>query len=136
MNKVILIARLTRDPELRTTQSGVSVASFSLAVDRRFKNQSGERETDFINCQAWRNNAEFITKYFQKGSMISVVGSIQTGKYEKDGRTIYTTDIVVDEVYFAGSSDKSDSGRSGGQGYNRKSEQSDLEVDSSLPFDL
>ncbi|MBS7362498.1 MAG: single-stranded DNA-binding protein [Paludibacteraceae bacterium] len=136
MNKAILMGRLTRDPELRTTQSGVSVASFSIAVDRRFKNMSGEKETDFINCKAWRNSADFITKYFQKGSMIAVVGSIQTGKYEKDGRTVYTTDIVVDEAYFTGSSDKADRGRSEDHGYRRESEQTNHEMDSSLPFDL
>lgn len=99
MNKVILLGRLTRDPELRTTPSGVSVTSFSIAVTRRFQKD----QADFINCVAWRQTAEFISKYFSKGSMISVVGSLQTGRYEKDGQTHYTTDVVVDEVHFTGS---------------------------------
>lgn len=99
MNKVILLGRLTRDPELRTTPSGVSVTSFSIAVNRRF----AKDQTDFINCVAWRQTAEFVSKYFAKGNMISVVGSLQTGRYEKDGQTHYTTDVVVDEVYFTGS---------------------------------
>lgn len=99
MNKVLLLGRLTKDPELRATPSGVSVTSFTVAVKRRFKKD----ETDFINCIAWRNTAEFISKYFGKGSMIAIVGSIQTGSYEKDGQKHYTTDINVEEVYFAGS---------------------------------
>ena len=99
MNKVLLLGRLTKDPELRATPSGVSVTSFTVAVNRRFKKD----ETDFINCIAWRNTAEFISKYFGKGSMIAVVGSMQTGSYEKDGQKHYTTDINVEEVYFAGS---------------------------------
>ena len=99
MNKVILLGRLTRDPELRTTPSGVSVTSFSIAVNRRFSKD----QTDFINCVAWRQTAEFVTKYFAKGNMIAVVGSLQTGRFEKDGQTHYTTDVVVDEVYFTGS---------------------------------
>ena len=77
----------------------MSVTSFTVAVNRRFKKD----ETDFINCIAWRNTAEFISKYFGKGSMIAVVGSIQTGSYEKDGQKHYTTDINVEEAYFAGS---------------------------------
>lgn len=100
MNKAILMGRLTRDPELRTTQSGISIVSFTLAVDRRFKNQSGERESDFVSCKAWRQTAEFITKYFHKGEKLAIVGSIQTGSYEKDGHTVYTTDVVADEAYF------------------------------------
>ena len=99
MNKVILLGRLTRDPELRTTPSGVSVTSFSIAVNRRFSKD----QTDFINCVAWRQTAEFVTKYFAKGNMIAVVGSLQTGRFEKEGQTHYTTDVVVDEVYFTGS---------------------------------
>ena len=100
MNKSVLVGRLTRDPETRTTQSGLTVTSFTLAVDRRFKNSAGEREADFIRCTAWRQTGEFIDKYFRKGSKLGVIGSIQTGSYEKDGRTVYTTEIVVDEAYF------------------------------------
>lgn len=102
MNKVILLGRLTRDPELRTTPSGVSVCSFSVAVNRRFARE-GQQTADFINCVAWRQTAEFISKYFAKGRMIGVVGSLTTGRYEKDGQTHYTTDVTVDEAYFADS---------------------------------
>lgn len=102
MNKVILLGRLTRDPELRTTPSGVSVCSFSVAVNRRFAKE-GQQTADFINCVAWRQTAEFISKYFTKGRMIGVVGSLTTGRYEKDGQTHYTTDVTVDEAYFADS---------------------------------
>lgn len=108
MNKVILLGRLTRDPELRTTPSGVSVCSFSVAVNRRFARE-GQQTADFINCVAWRQTAEFISKYFTKGRMIGVVGSLTTGRYEKDGQTHYTTDVTVDEAYFADSKN-SDSG--------------------------
>lgn len=106
MNKVILLGRLTRDPELRTTPSGVSVCSFSIAVNRRFAKE-GQQTADFINCVAWRQTAEFICKYFAKGRMIAVVGSLTTGRYEKDGQTHYTTDVTVDEAYFADSKNSS-----------------------------
>ena len=98
MNRIVLLGRLTKDPELRITPSGVSVTSFTIAVNRRFKKD----ETDFISCVAWRQTAEFITKYFAKGSMIAVVGSLQTGSYEKDGQKHFTTDVNVDEAYFTG----------------------------------
>ena len=101
MNNAVLVGRLTRDPETRTTQSGIAVTSFTLAVDRRFKDkETGEYGADFIRCTAWRQTAEFIDKYFRKGSKLGVIGSIQTGSYEKDGRTVYTTEVVVDEAYF------------------------------------
>ena len=110
MNKSILLGRLTRDPELRQTASGTAVAGFSVAVNRRFKNADGEYETDFINCTAWRQTAEFVCKYFQKGSMIAVVGSIQNQKYtDKDGNERTATGVVADEVYFAGSKGNSES---------------------------
>ena len=132
MNKVILLGRLTRDPELRTTPSGVSVTSFSIAVSRRFQKD----QTDFINCVAWRQTAEFVSKYFAKGSMISVVGSLQTGRYEKDGQTHYTTDVVVDEVYFTGRRNESN-----GQGVSQEDSTFNIDegfmpmpADDDLPF--
>lgn len=109
MNKVILLGRLTRDPELRTTPSGVSVCSFSVAVNKRFA-KDGQRDADFISCVAWRNTAEFICKYFTKGRMIGIVGSLTTGRYEKDGQTHYTTDVTVDEAYFADSKNAAGAG--------------------------
>ena len=101
MNKAILVGRLTKDPELKTTASGVSVASFTIAVNRRFKNQDGGSDADFINCVAWRQQAEFICKYFGKGNMIGTVGSIQTRNYDnKDGQKVYVTEVAVEEVHF------------------------------------
>lgn len=104
MNKVILIGNLTRDPEMRTTASGMTVTRFTVAVSRNFSNQNGERETDFLNCVAWRKQAENIAKYCTKGSQVAVEGRIQTGSYDaQDGTKRYTTDIVADNVTFLGS---------------------------------
>lgn len=104
MNKVILIGRLTRDPEARTTASGTTVTRFSVAVTRTFANASGERETDFINCVAFRRQAENIAKYCTKGSQVAVEGRIQTGSYDaQDGTKRYTTDVVADNVTFLSS---------------------------------
>ena len=101
MNKVVLIGNLTRDPELQTTTSGVSVCRFSLAVTRRFANNEGERDADFINIVVWRNQAENCHKYLKKGSKCAVVGRIQTSSYDApDGSKRYTTDVVADEVEF------------------------------------
>lgn len=101
MNKAILIGRLTKDPELSTTNSGVSVCRFTLAVDRQFKNSDGERQADFLPVVAWRQQAEFVQKWFQKGSPCAVVGSIQTRSYDaQDGTKRYVTEIVADSVEF------------------------------------
>ena len=104
MNKVILIGRLARDPEMRTTGSGTNVTRFTLAVSRPFQDQNGERGADFINCVAWRRQAENIAKYCVKGSQVAVEGRIQTGSYDaQDGTKRYTTDIVCDNCTFLGS---------------------------------
>lgn len=101
LNKVILMGRLTRDPELRSTPQGVSTCSFSLAVERNFKNGE-ERKADFINCVAWRSTAEFISKYFNKGNMVALEGSIQTRSWsDNEGKTRYATEVIVSQVYFA-----------------------------------
>jgi len=101
MNKVVLIGNLTRDPELQTTNGGVSVCRFSLAVTRRFANADGEREADFINIVVWRAQAENCHKYLKKGSKCAVTGRIQTSSYDApDGSKRYTTDVVADEVEF------------------------------------
>ena len=103
MNKVILIGNLTRDPELTTTTSGVSICRFSLAVQRRFTNSEGERETDFINIVVWRNLAENCHKFLRKGSKAAVVGTLQTRSYDaQDGTKRYVTEVVADEVEFVG----------------------------------
>lgn len=104
MNRVVLVGRLTRDPEMRTTSSGISQTRFTLAVNRRTANQSGEREADFINCVAWRGTADAIAKYLTKGRELAVEGRIQTGSYDaQDGTKRYTTDVVVDNFTFIGS---------------------------------
>lgn len=102
MNKVVLIGRLTKQPELRfTAGAGVAVATFTLAVDRAFKNANGEREADFINIRCWRKLAELVANNLDKGRLVAVSGSIQTGKYTaQDGTTRYTTEVVADEVKF------------------------------------
>ena len=104
MNRVVLVGRLTRDPEMRTTSSGISQTRFTLAVNRRSTGQNGEREADFINCVAWRGTAEAIAKYLTKGRELAVEGRIQTGSYDaQDGTKRYTTDVVVDNFTFIGS---------------------------------
>lgn len=101
MNVVVLVGRLTRDPEVRRTQDGAAVAAYSLAVDRRFKRDGGQ-DADFIRCIAFGKTAEFVEKYFTQGMRVSVQGHIRTGSYKnKDGRTVYTTDVVVDQNEFA-----------------------------------
>jgi single-strand DNA-binding protein len=103
MNKAILIGRLTKDPEMRTTTSGINSTSFTVAVSRTYTNQSGERETDFINCVAWRKQAENIAKYCQKGSQVAVEGRIQVRSYDaQDGTKRYVTEVVADNVTFLG----------------------------------
>lgn len=113
INNVVLMGRLVATPELRNTQTGVAVLSFTIAVDRSFAKAGEQRQADFIDCVAWRNTAEFISKYFQKGSMIAITGSIQTRNYEdKSGNKRKATEIVVDQASFCGS--KSEGGSTSG----------------------
>ena len=108
MNSVSLMGRLTADPELKTTQSGLSFCRFTVAADRYSKDD--EDKTDFISCVAWRSTAEFICNYFLKGNKIALIGSIQTGSYtDKDGRKVYTTDVNTDKVFFCESKKESSS---------------------------
>ncbi|MEG1581760.1 MAG: single-stranded DNA-binding protein [Clostridia bacterium] len=111
MNKVILIGNLTKDPELTTTTSGISVCRFTLAVQRRFASQDGERGADFLSITVWRGQADNCAKYLKKGSKAAVVGSIQTRTYDaQDGTKRYVTEIVADEVEFIGSRPTGDDG--------------------------
>ena len=107
MNRVCLMGRLTADPELRQTASGISSCSFNIAVDRGFKDQNGERQTDFIGCTAWRQTAECIDRYFSKGKMIGIEGALRTRNYD-DKRypdvKHYVTEVLVDHAYFGGDS--------------------------------
>ena len=104
LNKIFIMGRLTRDPELRRTQSGTAVTSFSLAVDRDFKSQSGEKETEFIDVVAWRSTAEFVAKYFTKGRMAVVEGRLQIREWkDKDGNNRRSAEVVADNIYFGDS---------------------------------
>lgn len=105
MNKVILMGRLTHDVDLRQTPSGNSVARISIAINRR-TSKDKEQQADFINCEAWKQTAEFISRYFHKGSMIAICGHLKSSTWEKDGQKHYSTDVVIDEVYFTGSKNK------------------------------
>lgn len=104
MNKVCLIGRLTADVELRYNSSNIAYSRFNLAVNRNFTNAEGKREADFISCVAWRKTAELIKEHFKKGSEIGISGRIQTGSYDyNDGKKVYTTDVIVEEITFIGS---------------------------------
>ncbi|MCF2016135.1 single-stranded DNA-binding protein [Listeria monocytogenes] len=101
MNRVVLVGRLTKDPDLRYTPAGVAVATFTLAVNRTFTNQQGEREADFINCVVWRKPAENVANFLKKGSLTGVDGRVQTRNYEgNDGKRVYVTEIVAESVQF------------------------------------
>lgn len=127
MNKVVLMGRLTKEPEMRATQSNTAVCSFSLAVNRRFK-QEGQPDADFINVVAWAKTAEFVSKYFTKGQQVGVIGRIQTRNYDdKEGKKIFVTEVVAEEVYFADSK-KEQSNATTSAGFMA------VEGDSDLPF--
>ena len=139
MNKVILMGRLTRDPEVRYTQgdNAMAIARYSLAVDRRFK-RDGEPDADFINCVAFGKSGEFAEKYLKKGTKVAVVGRIQTGSYtNKDGQKVYTTDVVVEEQEFAESKNSSSSDNNQSAPANKNTDFMNIpdEIeDSELPF--
>lgn len=132
LNTAVIMGRLTADPELRTTQSGLSVTSFMVAVDRSYKS-GDERQTDFINVVAWRSTAEFVTKYFKKGRMIAVQGAIQTRNYEdKNGNKRTAVEIVADSVSFCGGKSESNNSVNASQPV---SPNLDIDVDEEgLPF--
>ena len=119
LNHITIMGRLTRDPELRRTDSGIAVASFTVAVDRDFGGRDGgERETDFIDCVAWRNTGEFVSKYFTKGSMAVVSGRLQIRSWtDKDGNKRRTAEVVADNVYFGESKRASEGNAYGGNSY-------------------
>ena len=148
LNHIVIMGRLTRDPELRRTGTGVAVASFTVAVDRDFgKNENGEKETDFIDCVAWRQTGEFVSKYFTKGRMAVVSGRLQIRSWtDKDGNKRRTAEVVADNVYFGDSKREGESTGSyaapsapafGGYSAPAASPASDfgmLDDDASLPF--
>ena len=141
LNKIILMGRLTRDPELRRTGSGTAVTSFTLAVDRNFKSQSGEKETDFIDIVAWRTTAEFVSKYFTKGRMAIVEGRLQLRDWtDKEGGKRRSAEVVADNVYFGDS--KKDGNAPSGSDFHpagvpvdvRADDFQEIEDDGELPF--
>ena len=119
MNRVVLIGNLTKDPELTTTTSGVSICRFALAVSRRYTNSEGERETDFVNIVVWRNLAENCHKFLRKGSKAAIVGSLQTRSYDaQDGSKRYVTEVVAEEVEFVGAKMNAEDGTGADEGGN------------------
>jgi len=146
MNKVILMGRLTKDPEVRYTQTNNTlVASFTLAVNRRFTREGDQQTADFINCSAWAKTGEFVSKYFKKGQQMAIVGRIQTRSWDdQQGQKRYATDVVAEEVYFADSKKNSDNGNfdntfgadESAQSGSNNASTSDFEVSSGddLPF--
>ena len=116
MNRVVLAGRLTKDPELRYTPNGVAVANFTVAVNRPFKNQQGEQEADFINCVAWRKQAENLANYMRKGSLVGVDGRIQTRTYEnQEGRRVFVTEVLAEHITFLESRNESQTSGNTGQ---------------------
>lgn len=140
LNHIVIMGRLTRDPELRYTGTGVPVASFTVAVERDFSN-GGKKETDFINCVAWRQTGEFVSKHFEKGSMISVSGRLQTREWEdRDGNKRTSAEIVADQAYFCGGKpSRAESAEDTGS-FDRSMQQAsvfqpvDVDDDGELPF--
>lgn len=109
MNKVELIGRLTKEPEVKMTQNQTPFCNFTVAVDRRFKDQNGNRQTDFINCVAWKQTAQFIQKYFHKGNRIGICGCIQTRNYEdQNGQKVYITEVIAEEAEFVEANNRSE----------------------------
>ena len=156
MNKVILVGRLVKDPEVKTTQNQIAVCSFTLAVDRKIKSANGERQADFLSCVAWRSQAELLGKYFHKGSRIGIIGNLQSRSYDDtNGKKVYVTEVVVDEVEFVESKPSDTQGQShGNNGYSAPAAASRpqparvgaptvdtgfypaMDDDTTLPFDL
>ena len=144
INRVVLTGRLTRDVDLRYTQGGAAVATFNLAVDRRFTNQQGEREADFVSCVIWRKSAENFANFFHKGSLVGIEGRIQTRNYEnKQGQRVYVTEVIVDNFSFL--EPKSSTGNGSYQDNRPQNNTSDpfandgkpIDIqDDQLPFDL
>ena len=131
MNRFFAIGRLTKDPEKRTTQNGTSVCTFTLAVDRRYKNANGEREADFFPVVCWRQVADLSAQYLSKGKQVAIAGEVQMRSYEKDEQKRYVTEVVADEVQFL--SPRGD-GVERGRGTTQEPEMSPVSDDDDLPF--
>lgn len=143
MNRVVLVGRLTKDPELKYTPSGAAVANFTLAVNRSFTNQQGEREADFVNCTVWKRPAENVANFLKKGSLAGVDGRIQTRNFEgQDGKRVYITEVVAESVQFleprnSGQSTNQSSNQSNNQGSNNYTRvDDDPFVNDGAPIDI
>lgn len=138
LNRAILVGRLTRDPELRyTSNGGVAVVRFTVAVNRKFTNQQGEREADFINIVAWRTLAENCGNYLRKGSLVAIEGRIQTRSYEnQEGRTVYVTEVVADDVRFLSSPNRTQSQFDQQEGSQSQGMMDDPFADDGSPIDI
>lgn len=138
LNKIFIMGRLTRDPELRRTQNGTAVTSFTLAVDRDFKNVDGTKDTDFIDVVAWRNTAEFVSKYFSKGRMAVVEGRLQLRDWtDKDGNKRRNAEVLADKIYFGDAKRDTDSGAARPTGFTEAAQPTgftEIEDDGDLPF--
>lgn len=127
LNKFICQGRLTADVNLKATTSGVEVATFTVAVERDFKDAEGNKVTDFLNCVAWRNTANFISRYFKKGSLICIEGSVQSRSYDHEGQKRYVTEINIEKAYFTGENSKNATGP--------KNQSENYDVDGFMPID-
>jgi single-strand DNA-binding protein len=141
LNRVVLVGRLTKDPELKYTSNGVAVANFTLAVNRSFKNAQGDTEADFINCTVWRKPAENVANFLKKGSLAGVDGKIQTRNFEgQDGKRVYITEVVVESVQFLepkGQSNNQSSNQNNNQGSNNYTRvDDDPFANDSVPIDI
>ena len=143
MNRTILIGRLVKDPEVKTTQSQVAFCSFTIAVDRKFKTAGGERQSDFISCIAWRQQAEFLGKYFQKGSRVAIAGNLQSRTYDDaNGKKVYVTEVVCDELEFVDSKKEASTNDNWKPSADQSAPAVDngfypaMDDDTTLPFDL
>ncbi|MGP4074179.1 single-stranded DNA-binding protein [Piscibacillus sp. B03] len=136
LNKVVLVGRLTRDPELRYTPNGVAVANFTIAVNRPFSNQNGKREADFINCVAWRRQAENLANFMKKGSMVGVDGRIQTRSFEgQDGKRNFVTEVMAEQVQFLEGKTSNESSEQSQSGSPLENEGIPMDLsDDELPF--
>lgn len=136
MNKVQLVGRLTKDPEMKLTSNQTQYCNFTIAVDRRFKDANGQRQTDFINCVAWKQTAVFIQKYFGKGSRIGIAGSIQTRNYEdQEGQKHFITEVLAEEAEFVDSASKADTTQQA-EPTAEPQAQAEAEPTGSLPFEI
>lgn len=125
INRVVLTGRLTKDVEMKYTPNGIAIASFTIAVNRAFSNQNGEKEADFIQIKVWRKTAETCANFLRKGSLVGIDGRIETGSYEgQDGKRVYTTNVVADSVQFLEPrSDNASQGQQAGQQYGNRNQQ-------------